>query len=134
MKKKALGFMLLITLVVGLIGGCSGSDDSDSNSASKFVGLWRMSLVGDPSDPGFDWRFNADKTTIVLYETGSTNPKGSGTCAIEGESARGTWSVGAPNVGRFTATLTGDNSMDFNFIEEKYSPAKTFVYVGARLE
>ena len=134
MKKKALGFMLLITLVVGLVGGCSSSDSSSSSSSSKFVGLWRMSLVGDPSDPGFDWRFNADQTTIVLYNTGSTNAKGSGTCTISGDSASGTWSVGSPNVGRFTATMTSDNAMDFNFIEDKYTPAKTFVYVGKRLE
>ena len=132
MKKKVLGYMLLITLVVGLVGGCSSSSSSDS--PSKFVGLWRMSLVSNSSDPGFDWRFNADEKTTVIYDKGSKNAKGSGTCTISGDSASGNWSVGSPNVGRFTATLTGDNTMDFNFIEEKYSPAKTFVYVGTRLE
>jgi len=132
MKKKALGLMLLITLVVGLIGGCSSSDNS--SSASKFVGLWRMSLVGNPSDPGFDWRFNADQTTTVLYNTGSTTAKGSGTCTISGDNSSGNWSAGGDNVGRFTATLTSDTTMDFNFIEDKYTPAKTFVYVGTRLE
>ena len=132
MKRKVLGCMLLITLVVGLVGGCSSSSSSDS--PSKFVGLWRMSLASNSSDPGFDWRFNADQTTTAIYEKGSKNAKGSGTCTISGESASGNWSVGSPNVGRFTATLTSDNAMDFNFIEDKYSPAKTFVYVGTRLE
>ena len=66
--------MLLLTLVVGLVGGCSSSSSSDS--PSKFVGLWRMSLASDASDPGFDWRFNADQTTIVLYENGSTERQG----------------------------------------------------------
>jgi hypothetical protein len=124
--------MLLIALVVGLSGGCSSSDSADS--ASKFVGLWRMSLVGDPADPGLDWRFNADQISILIYETGSASAKGSGACAISGDNASGTWSVGSPNVGRFTATLTSDTTMDFNFIEDKYTPAKTFVYVGKRLE
>jgi hypothetical protein len=93
-----------------------------------------MSLVGDPADPGLDWRFNADQATILIYETGSTSAKGSGTCTISGDNASGAWSVGSPNVGRFTATLTSDTTMDFNFIEDKYTPAKTFVYVGRRLE
>jgi len=132
MKQKPLGSMLLITLIVGLIGGCSSSDSADS--PSKFIGLWHMSLSSDAADPGFDWRFNADQTTIVLYNTGSTSAKGSGTCTISGESSSGNWSAGSPNVGRFTATLTSDNAMDFNFIEDKYTPAKTFVYVGKRLE
>jgi hypothetical protein len=132
MMKRISILVFALALAVGVAGGCSSSDSSNANS--KFVGLWHMSLAGDPADPGFDWRFNADQTTIVLYNTGSTSAKGSGSCTIAGDSASGTWSAGDPNTGRFTATLTGDNSMDFNFIEEKYSPAKTFVYVGARLE
>jgi hypothetical protein len=93
-----------------------------------------LALASDPADAGFDWRFNADQTTIVLYNAGSTSAKGTGTCVINGDSATGTWSAGAPNDGTFTATLTSDNTMDFNFIEAKYSPAKTFVNVGTRLE
>lgn len=132
MKKQALGYMLMIALAVGLLGGCSSSDSSDS--PSKFVGLWHMSLVGKPADPGLDWRFNDDQTTIILYETGSTSPKGVGTCTISGQNSAGTWSVGSSNAGRFTATLTSDATMDFNFIEDSYTPPKTVVYVGARLE
>jgi hypothetical protein len=92
-----------------------------------------MALAGDPGDPGFDWRFNADEATIILYNTGSTAPKGSGTCTISGQSSSGTWGIGS-NLGRFTATLTSDNTMDFNFIEDQYTPPKTFVNVGTRLE
>jgi len=131
MKKKALGLLLMITLAAGFVGGCSDSGSSDS--PSKFVGLWHMSLAGNPSDPGLDWRFNTDQTTIVLYNTGSTSPKGSGTCAISGQNSSGTWAIGS-NAGRFTATLTSDDTMDFNFIEDSYSPPKTVVYVGSRLE
>lgn len=134
MKNRILTVMFALVLAIGVAGGCSKSDDSDSAEASKFVGRWHMSLNSDASDAGFDWRFNADETSIVLYNTGSTNAKGSGTCAISGDSASGTWSAGGENKGRFTATLTGDNAMDFNFIEDKYSPAKTFVYTGARKE
>jgi len=121
-----------LALAVGVAGGCSSSDSTDS--ASKFVGLWHLSLASDAADPGFDWRFNADQATIVLYNTGSTSAKGSGTCTISGDSAAGAWTVDASNTGKFTTTLTSDNTLDFSFIEEKYSPAKTFLYVGTRLE
>jgi hypothetical protein len=140
MQTKAVKLLLALALVAGIAGGCSSSDSSDpvapppAPTVSKFVGLWHMALVGSPSDPGFDWRFNADQATIVLYNTGSTFPKGSGTCTINGQESSGTWSAGGPNVGRFTATLTSDNSMIFNFIEDKYSPPKTFVNSGTRLQ
>jgi hypothetical protein len=118
--------------------GCSSSSDSDpvappAAEVSKFIGLWHMSMKGDLSDPGLDWRFNADNT-IVLYDTGSSRPKGSGSSVITGRTASGTWQVDAVNKGRFSSTLTGDNTLDFNFIEDKYSPPKTFFYTGARLE
>ena len=116
-------------------GGCSSSDSSGSTGAdSKFVGLWHMSLASDPADPGFDWRFNTDQTTIVLYDTGSTNAKGTGTCTITGDTSSGTWSISSANAGRFTATLTSDTTMDFDFIEDQYTPPKTFAYVGTRID
>jgi len=127
MKTKALTMVLALALVAGLAGGCSSSDSSDPvapppPAVSKFVGLWHMTLAGDRDDPGFDWRFNADQATIALYNTGSTFVKGGGTCALSGSEASGTWSAGGANVGRFTATLTSDNTMVFNFIEGKYTP------------
>jgi hypothetical protein len=141
MQKRMVMLVLALALVAGIAGGCSSSDSNSdpvtpppTPTVSKFVGLWHMALAGDPGDPGFDWRFNADQATIVLYNTGSTTPKGGGTCTINGQDSTGTWSAGGPNVGRFTATLTGDNSMNFNFIEDKYSPPKTFVNVGTRLQ
>ena len=129
---------VLCLFAVATVAACSSNSSSsgpDSSSAdvSKFVGLWHMSLKSDASDAGFDWRFNSDNT-VVLYNTGSTSAKGTGTCAIDGQSATGNWSVDSTNKGTFTSTLTGNDSLDFNFIEEKYSPAKTFVYVGSRLE
>ena len=126
---------LFAVTAVATVAACSSSSgpDSASSDVSKFVGLWHMSLKSDASDPGFDWRFNADNT-VVLYNTGSTAAKGTGSCTITGQTSTGTWTVDSANKGTFTSTLTGDDSLDFNFIEEKYSPAKTFVYVGSRLE
>lgn len=131
-------FACCLLALAAIAAGCSSSSDSDpikppEDDVSKFVGLWHMSLKGSPSDPGFDWRFNADNT-VVLYNTGSKSPKGTGSCVISGQTATGDWRVDSVNKGRFSSTLTGDNSLDFNFIEDKYSPPKTFYYTGSRLE
>ena len=74
------------------------------------------------------------RATIVLYDTGSTARKGKRDLHDQRAELVRHLVGRRSNVGRFTATLTSDNTMDFNFIEDKYTPAKTFVYVGARLE
>lgn len=135
--KKAFRILTCLSLLAALAacskGSGSTSTEPEAAEVSAFIGLWRMSLKADASDPGLDWRFNADNT-ISLYDTGSTRVKGTGTCAISDQTATGTWQVDNVNKGTFTSTLTGEDSLDFDFIETKYTPAKTLAYTGARLE
>lgn len=123
-------------LVLLLLSACSGGGDSPAapTPVTKYIGLWRLFVVGDPADPGFDLKIN-EGGTFQLFTATTTTMRADGTYIVVDErNLTGSWrSLNTSLTGRMTFLLTSDDSADFNFIEDKPEGVKTVLYRGTRV-
>lgn len=116
MSLKRLCALILVIAVPLALLGCSDST-SPSNSNARYVGVWRLPAVGDPS-AGFDIQFKADNTMV-----GSEMPGGAvkftGTYAVgSAGNATGDWTAtSSALIGKAEISIDAGNVMLFKFIE-----------------
>lgn len=132
-------FLPLFTalMAVLLLSACPKDESTPTTTtppSTRYIGLWRLMLVGDPADPGFDMRINA-AGTFQLYVARTTTLKAEGVYTVDDErNLTGTWQSTTTSLhGRMTFALTTDDSADFYFIEDKPEGVKTVLYRGNRV-
>ena len=116
MSLKRLFALMVVVAVPLTLFGC-GDSTSPSESNAKYVGVWRLPEVGNPS-VGFDVQFNADNTMV-----GSEMPGGAvkftGTYAVNSDgNATGDWTATSSSlIGKAEISIDAGNVMLFKFIE-----------------
>lgn len=113
--KRLFALMLVVAVPLALLGCSDSTSPSDSNA--KYVGVWRLPEVGNPS-VGFDVQFKADNTMV-----GSEMPGGAvkftGTYAVNSDgNATGDWTAtSSALIGKAEISIDAGNVMLFKFIE-----------------
>ena len=126
--RKLFGLVLLVLVLPLAFCGCGGGDGGGGDGGGDFVGQWHVS----GSQGNYYVTFNDDGSVIMADEPNG-GPHLAGTYSVSGDTASGP--LNNPGVGEaeFIATLTGDNTMDFEFIEHWHSPYKHVPLAGTRM-
>ncbi len=127
MRKLLWPVLLMLVLPLAFLGCSSDDGDSSGGGSNDFVGQWHVS-----GSQGNYYVTFTDDGSVLMADSPGGSAHLTGSYTVSGDTASGPLSNPGVGTAEFNATLTGQDTMNFEFIEH-WGPGKHIPLTGTRM-